>query len=303
VVKAGVVRPTRGWEWLARYLKAFEAYYWAPGGPAGKTQSDVKRLGAGGWRGALEVFFADYAFERAGAPRIWPSIAREIVSRFPAKKSLRSLPEWAWNEFEMCVTKPNPTSNPLNSRGGKEPATRFIANLNADRNNLISWAARLTSNGDATLAYRKLQTLQGIGPKIAALFLRDVVTSYGIRESALDDRRCILPVDTWVRRGMATIVGNEDLMKETRDPTTQVLAIEWADAHGIRVAALDAGLWVLGARLARSLPVLASALENRSSFERFIDEELERTEAVLVTLRGIAGATRTSSHPKPAEGS
>ena len=111
----------------------------------------------------------------------------------------------------------------------KQPATAFVRTLANDGHNIIHWAARLSAGGRASEAAAQLQRLQGIGPKIAAFFLRDVVTSHGISEGHLGDRRSILPIDVWVRRGVAVLIDRPELAREGRDAQTAAEAIAWAD--------------------------------------------------------------------------
>ena len=284
-----------GQSWLAEALEQLEAYYWAPGGPAEKSQEEMRRLGAGTWQPALAIFYAHYAFERAGAPRTWAPLARSIVEEFPKDADLTTLPELAWNKFTSRVGKPNRKTNPLAVGAAKIPATAFVRGLVKDRNNIISWAARMTAHGEASVASAQLRSLQGIGPKIAAFFLRDVVTSHGIAESVLDDRHCILPIDVWLRRGIAELVGRPDLVSESRDPQTSDAAIAWADSHKLRIATLDAGLWVLGARFARSVPRMIAALKDRSAFEMLVNEELQRAEGTVAALRRLEKTVRSTT--------
>lgn len=278
--------------WLPEALEQLEAYYWAPGGPAEKSQEEMRRLGAGGWQPALAIFYAHYAFERAGAPRSWGPLARSIVEGFPKDSNFANLPELAWNEFTSRVDKPNRKTNPLAVGASKMPATDFVGELSKDRHNIISWAARMTGHGEVSVASAKLRSLQGIGPKIAAFFLRDVVTSYGVSESVLDDRACILPIDVWLRRGIAELVGRPDLVNESHDAQTSDAAIAWADSHKLRIATLDAGLWVLGARFARSVPRMIDALKDRSAFEMLVNEELRQAESSVGALRKLEETVR-----------
>ena len=186
------------------------------------------------------------------------------------------------------VDKPNAKTNPLAPGATKKPATVFVAELIEDRHNIVSWAARMASGGWASAAFVQLQSLRGIGPKIAALFLRDVVTSHGIAESTLDDRRCILPVDVWVRRGISELVKRPELLNESHDRQTCDAAIAWADSHELRIATLDAGLWMLGARLARSVPQMVAALKDRSTFQKLVIRELRQAESAAENLRLLA---------------
>lgn len=78
------------------------------------------------------------------------------------------------------------------------------------------------------------------------------------------------------------------LVDETRDSQTQREAIGLADSLGIRVATLDTGLWVLGARFARSPSRMGAALLDMDRFRQLVDEELRRAESAVGPLRELA---------------
>ena len=71
------------------------------------------------------------------------------------------------------------------------------------------------------------------------------------------------------------------------DGQVQELALRSADEMGIRLATLDAGLWVLGARFARSPARLSEALESPSNFRRMVEAEVKRAEAEAKALRSV----------------
>ncbi len=282
---AGEDRP-----WLPHALRQMEAYYWSPGGPAEKTQSEMRSAGSTHWRAALVMFYRHYAYERAGAPRSWGATAADVIERSADAVPLPLLAERAWSGFKSEVPRPNPMNNPLCSDGASDPITRFIKRLDSNDCNLIAWAAQLLGEGRGMEAYRKLQAHIGIGPKIAAFFLRDVLTSHGIPEEAAGDRRCILPIDVWVRRGVATLTAPPELVDEARDLQTQREALRLADEMGVRAATLDTGLWVLGARFGRSPSRMETALGDVDRFRQLVGEELRRAESAVGSLRELAGS-------------
>jgi hypothetical protein len=275
---------------LAKALEHLENYYWSPGGPAGKTKEDVRRASEASWRQGLELFYRDYAFERAGAPRTWGAIAQEIISQFPSNTPTNALPSWAWSRFvkQIAPGSPNKKNNPLWTDGPKIPATQFIASLDTHHHNLFAWAVAELRTGAGWSTYQKLQTLQGIGPKIAAFFLRDVLVSHEIPEGSLDDLACIVPVDVWVRRGVSVLLGLSKPPTEASDHKTQKVAVELADRLAIRSATLDVGLWVLGARFARTPTQLERALTRPDELQRLVVSELERALAAAHALEEIA---------------
>ena len=288
----GASSPADGW--IGPALVELERYYWSPGGPAEKTKEEMVKLARGNWKAALAIFYGHYAYERAGAPRSWGPLARELLDGIGPDVRIKQVEKLVWQRFTAQVSKPNPTVNPLATTQPKAPATRFIVDLVEDENNIIRWAARRLTSGHAMDTSRTLQGLQGIGPKIAPFFLRDVVTSHDIKEGSLDDRRAILPIDVWVRRGVVVLAG---LPPETvrTDKQIQDMALAKADELGIRIATLDAGLWVLGARFARSPARLSEALASQAAFRKTVEGEVRRAEAAAKALRTVlAAATKDS---------
>jgi hypothetical protein len=278
--------------WLPHALRQLEAYYWSPGGLAQKTKLEMANAGSSDWRAALVMFYRHYAYERAGAPRTWGDTAADIIERLSDAVELPLLAERAWLEFRAEVPKPNPRNNPLCSDRAREPVTRFVVSLDSDGGNLIAWAARLLRGGSGMEAYLTLQKHIGIGEKIAAFFLRDVCTSHGIREETGGDLRCILPIDVWVRRGVAVLAAQPELTDEARDSETERQALRLAREHGVGVATLDTGLWVLGARFARSPTKMETALRDPSYLRELVDKELRRVEGAIAPLHELSTSLR-----------
>jgi hypothetical protein len=280
--------PAKAASWIGPVLTELERYYWTAGGPAEKTKEDMVAWAQGPWRPALAIFYGHYAYERAGAPRSWGPLARNLIEALPAELGVGQIEQLLWDQFTAQVKKPNPKLNPLATAQPKIPTTRFVVALVEDEHNLIRWATRQMRSGHAMNTSRRLQELQGIGPKIAAFFLRDLVTSHGIDEGSLDDRRAIFPIDVWVRRGVAALAGKEILVEDERvDRQIQDLALRMADDMGVRLATLDAGLWVLGARFARSPARMSEALKSPSNFRRMVEAEVKRAEAEAKALRTV----------------
>jgi hypothetical protein len=127
--------------------------------------------------------------------------------------------------------------------------------------------------------------LQAIGPKIGSFFLRDVASAHEVDEYKLDDRRSIFPVDLWVRRGIATLSGQHTA--SLGDLEVARTGLDIADELGVTVASLDAGLWVLGARLARSERQMAAALEDRTELKKLVERELRQAQSLAGILKSI----------------
>jgi hypothetical protein len=65
-------------------------------------------------------------------------------------------------------------------------------------NPLVPWAAEQLESGSAQVAHTLLKKINGVGDKIASLFLRDIATIYAITVG--DDQKWRLqPIDMWLR--------------------------------------------------------------------------------------------------------
>jgi hypothetical protein len=288
--------------WLGDVLAVLEEFYWAPGGPGEKSREQLRGLAAGPWKPALAMFYHHYAYERAGAPRDWGPTAAEVIAEYDKPEPEPDLPGWAWSRFRESIgqtNKPNQKNNPLwDGHAAQHAATAFVAELKAEDYNLIRWAARRLAKGEAVEVSRQLQSLHALGPKISAFFLRDVVSSHGIPEGSIGGRHCIQPIDTWIRRAVATLSARPVLADEGRDLETQGVAVELADALGITSAAFNTGLWVLGAGFARSESRLSAALRSRDLLYDLVRRELDRAEKRLVALRKVEAAVgRSDGNP------
>jgi hypothetical protein len=273
-------------QWLAQVLNGLHTYYWtesewAGSGSASEAKRALVELGeSDDWRPALAAFYRVFAFQRAGAPPSWGPIAGRIIGGLDPTLSIDEVEGVVWEEFKARIApgKTNPRRNPLFPNGAKPPATRFVARIGDMDHNILRWAAARLRSGDAFSTWHDLRGLQAIGQKIASFFLRDIATSYGIQEGRLDDRTAIFPVDVWVRRGVAAILGDRSsLASRPSDASVAASALGIADDVGVTVAALNAGLWVLGARFARSPSVMVQALTDRSKLQDLVAREVRHT--------------------------
>lgn len=130
----------------------------------------------------LKLFFFSWAFERAGAPGGYRIAAVKAVSRL--ERSQEKLPA-LFKKF--YGGKPNVKANPVT-----DPA---ISNLD------IPAIVQMVRDGALREAFERL-ALKGVGPKLRAFFLRDLVTLLKAEPKLSDDLEAYLwcqPIDVWVR--------------------------------------------------------------------------------------------------------
>lgn len=285
--------------WLRELVLGLDRYYWLVVRPSeGLTTSRqlMHRAKEGPWLEALALFARGYAFEWAGAPRGWGPIAQEIILSGPkTAKPTSAFADRCWKDFTAQVNGTgNPRHNPLNSKGKRVPATLFMASRTADEYNLLRWASRTLRDGRARHAYDELRSVQGVGPKIASFFLRDVVAGLGIEEGLLGvDRTYIQPIDVWVARGIDYLerqgrppqTPDKELRKKDRHLREK--AGELADEIKVTAAQFNTALFVLGAKFALTREKMEESLGSHSVFQGLAEGLLERAQAEASALRGM----------------
>ncbi len=207
-----------------------------------------------GWLPAAVLFASTYAYERAGAAPAYRTIAARALQTAGdgVARPDRAFAQRVWDRFEELARQAgvgvNPKRNPLNAAEapGSIPLTRFIASLVDNDHNILTWSRTLIAADKAKDALEHLQTIRGIGEKIASFFLRDVARQYQLQETP---GICFQPADIWIKR--VAEIWSAALGRKVRGygPSAE-LFVELADATGVRGSDLNAGAWVLGARLA-----------------------------------------------------
>ena len=214
---------------------------------------------------ALSQFLFGYAFERQGRSPAYAPIARHVVETTTATGSFwqdEETPRKVWESF--CSTlkelredaKPNPMNNPLCPRGQSYIAKRqqketpqpsalqFVQEkLKEYDYNLVAWVRYMLLDGQVQEVHGDLCSINGIGPKIASFFLRDVAWRFGIQD--FNHRDLLQPVDVWVERTARRL-----------DPAARGREAEWivqeCQGAGVLPEAVNAGLWYFGALIAGS---------------------------------------------------
>lgn len=145
------------------------------------THLDVPRF-KGDRNCGLQAFLFQWAFERAGAPRSYKIAAVKTVSSVG-----RTRADFVKLFSQFCTGKKNANGNPA-----MDPR---IADVD------IPAVIRLIEKGKIGDAFALLK-LRGIGHKLRALFLRDLICICGSEHllgNRLEDYLWCQPVDVWVR--------------------------------------------------------------------------------------------------------
>lgn len=197
---------------------------------------DVQRLAVDRDYG-LKLFFFTWAFERAGAPRAYRIAAVKAVSSL--KGSQAELPK-LFGEF--CAGKTRPKAKGPESRfwkGGVPAIDRRIVDF--DVRNIV----QLVAHGAIGEAFQKV-ALKGIGHKLRAFFLRDLVTLLKAEPKLGGDHDAYLwcqPIDVWVRFAAKELCGTRTTPLVPRASAKYGLGRgDLAAASGIIQLSIEAGV-------------------------------------------------------------
>lgn len=237
---------------------------------------------------ALSEFVGGCAYERQGRSPSYGPVASDVIrqiGRAPDFWQSKDSARQAWALFQETLEKltnsrPNPKNNPLCYSGfvysaGKGSAkvkglsvVEFIQNhLQGQDYNIVLWAKGQLEEEQTLEAHRALCSINGIGVKIASLFLRDVAWCFGVRPTRC--RALLQPIDIWVRRAANAL-----------DPLSKDHEAEWivrtSLAMNVLPEAINAGMWYLGALVAGNEYRLALAMDSPETARRLVDEYVRR---------------------------
>lgn len=205
----------------------------------GLTEDELR---GGGPHPPLEFLLRYHAFAKAGTERAgYGPIAYSAFEGLGLNDGDHIPPIELWERFvEGCEEE----GKGVNERGNEGVVTG-LAELTNREGNLFAWV-RDGIDGECNLKhlYLELKSIKGIGHKIAALILRDVVDSWGIEyRVAPHNRQYLHPVDRWVSRVGETLW--PELEGATPEETAQLLA-EKCNEHNVPNTRFNQGAYYLG---------------------------------------------------------
>jgi len=251
---------------------------------------------------ALSQFLFGYAFERQGRSPSYAHIARHVIKSEATRKALwhdEEMPKRAWASFCAKLkeiregARSNPKNNPLcphgysyASKNGSIKTTQpsvleFAQQRLKDFDfNIVTWARCALNTDQVLAAHNDLRSINGIGPKIASFFLRDVAWCFRIKVNR--QRYLLQPVDVWVER-----------MAQQLGPVAKARAAAWIvqqskDAE-VMPEAVNAGVWYFGSLIAGSEFRLSLALNDLKYARNLVDEHVKglRMQANAWKPRGV----------------
>ncbi len=177
---------------------------------------------------SLRFFLLGYAFERQGRSPDFAVVANEVIlEASKEEKDFSSLKaKKIWNAFtkrlnEVSV-RPNHARNPLCPEATKYPNGKgntkivnqkcVIELVQEELSNggIVSFAKEKLNSDQVKEAHKILNKINGVGPKIASLFLRDVAVIYDCKKIS-NNKKLLQPIDTWIRYCVRTYADNTKL--------------------------------------------------------------------------------------------
>lgn len=227
---------------------------------------------------SLGLFLEGYAFERQGRRPDYPHAAVDAIismkgNDWPTEDAAATV----WERFRKSLkeTGLNEVNNPLCPMGTKykhktgaaathkKSIIEFLSELSttAPTPTLITFARLGLDLDRISSIHSVIQNVNGIGPKIASLFLRDVGVFY--KQFPLKDRHLLQPVDVWVGRAVEKLGGPKYEMKKDVIKEVQLWIVENSKAV-VGPEEINQGMWYFASQIAGSNYRLEKALDNLS---------------------------------------
>ncbi len=217
------------------------------------------------------MFLEGYAFERQGKNPSYAPAAVDAVKTV-RKRSNSPSPRAVQREFEKLLkgTGMNRNVNPLmhSTRNCKCFWCAFKGN------NIVALVKSALQENEVEWAWKKVHKVRGVGPKITALFLRDVAMYYNLAPEV--DRHLLQPVDVWVRRTVHLIAQTDQL-------TDEQVAL-WLVDKCREPERANAAIWYWGAQVMRSDFLLRRSVRNLSNSRRRLKTHLANLKAASEAL-------------------
>jgi hypothetical protein len=213
---------------------------------------------------AVGLFLAGYAFERQGAKPDYHHIAADVVAELARQRVAfmdKDTPQISWDLFCRLSGKANLNyaNNPLcpqstsyirktgSSTTYNKSIIEFLHSLSVSglTSNIVLFAREGLQLDCTKDVHAAIQDVNGIGSKIASLFLRDVAIVYDLEPSK--DRHLLQPVDVWVKRVFEKLASQKAKNEQDFEPVQKWIMDEAAKA-GVRAEAVNSACGILAAR-------------------------------------------------------
>jgi len=154
----------------------------------------------------LGFFYRHFAFARAGGETAgYSDICLEIIRELPSRTQFESavisprFPRSLWRKFRQKCQSQNIGVNEKVNRKAVEGLAFLAGNCMKRNQSIAETIVEIAMPGNFDQAYILLRTKGGLGLKISAFSLRDLVWIWDLEASAGPEQRIFVqPVDTWI---------------------------------------------------------------------------------------------------------
>jgi len=259
---------------------------------------------------AVALFLEGYASERQGASPDYHHIATDVINKLARQRAgllSKNAPQRAWALF--CIYAKNVNLNYANNPlcPQNTPYVRKTGSAITYNKSVIEFLHSLSDSGVGSnivvfarsgleLDYAKgihnaIQEINGIGPKIASLFLRDVAIMYDLTPTK--DRYLLQPVDVWVERVFQRLAPQKVKNQQGVEPVQRWILKE-ATRGKVCAEVVNAGMWYFSSQIVGSNYRLSKALSNLKYAEILVEQYIE------AVSQEVAAATMLAQQLKPA---
>jgi len=180
--------------------------------------------------------------------RVYEVARKVILPLIKAPKDFKAQKEDGWKEVSSQLTAEIGKGKVGKARDVKMivSALEFVSNI--PNKNIVSYSVGLIRGGKLKSHYNEIQARKAkngitqVGPKIAAFYLRDVVSLFDL---SVDNNTafCLQPVDTWVQK----IVEKIGIARSTdKTETIQQAIVSMCENHNISALRFNQGAWYTG---------------------------------------------------------
>jgi len=204
------------------------------------------------WWQALR-YFLHYSFYQGRTDTISERVekkAMDILERYFARKSKDELIRLRKENFDRIREE-------LQKAIGKGKVGRgrdidmvisildFVSGLKEEDKNVVRYSISKIKEGDLEGHFRELDQIFSIGPKVASLYLRDLVHIYSLEKSIKDkDKIYLQPIDVWVRK----VAVKTGIIKDGKlsDDEVRRRIVKACEKIGVSPIKFNQGAWYVG---------------------------------------------------------
>jgi len=245
---------------------------------------------------SLAIFLEGYAFERQGRKPDYFHAAVDALFVYKLEHNgnlSKNIDKDIWSCFKKLLNgKSNNQNNPLCPKGtsyqrkqktcktSQPSVIQIVSNNNIQNTPFTTYFKdKIVEDKDIKNAFDLLNSIQGVGNKIASFFLRDLAYVMEIDLSKTQNRHLLQPIDIWVARTVISLAENE--FSKLKEKIKNGRSLNNNDKKGIAEWIIDKsgrnatnpelvnmGIWYFCSQIAISGYRLNRVLENFNDLSR-----------------------------------